>query len=413
MARYLSPFIASAILAGLLNVQVVCIPAFSPLAPSVLGSGAAWAGDALTEAIMLYGDKKYGDSEKLLMRHIETNPRSAEAHYYLASCLHYQGKTAEAIKEYQTIINSFPGTQAATYSAQALASIATARTAARPAQESSSRGGNPFEVNSASKDDVIPDQEWIPFSKGVHGHLTVKAFINGKPLEMMFDSGASGTVISLQQWQSFGFPRPSGAPTGKSHGIGGSVDLWNVPVEVQLGKIKKHINLCVVEKLASEPLLGETFFGDFQYNIDNRAGYIHFFAKGHNSSASAIPYNSIDIPFRNFGTNMVITGKVNGRSQDFFFDTGAATVHFSYDHLRQLGIRIPVGSPYTYMRGVGGSSKAYMFNVDTLEVGDLRKTNFAVYASGDSIEFPLLGQSFFGDRKYVVDNDRKLIRFIR
>ena len=380
---------------------------------SAFGAGAAWAGDSFTQAIVLYGDKKYGDSEKLLLHHIETNPRSAEAHYYLASCLHHQGKTAEAIKEYQTIVNCFPGTQAATYSSQALAAIAVAAASAKSPPAAAAPGSNPFEANPASKDDVIPDEDWIPFSKDVGGNLRVKASINGRPIEMTFDSGASTTVLGLKHWQALGFARPAGAPTGKARGIGGSVDQWTERVELQLGKIKKHMDVNVADKLASEPLLGETFFGDLQYNIDNRAGYIHFFGKGNNSTASAIPYNSIDIPFRNVGNNMVISGKVNGRAQDFFFDTGANGIHFGMTHIKQLGLRIPYDAMIGYSTGIGGRSRNYIFNVDTIEVGDLRKTNMRVSVSYDQLPFPLLGQSFFGDRKYVVDNDRKLIRFVR
>ncbi len=241
----------------------------------------------------------------------------------------------------------------------------------------------------------------------------VKASINGHPIEMTFDTGASTTVVGLKHWMAMGFPRPSGAATGRSYGIGGGVDQWTEEVEITVGKITKHMPINIAEKLASDPLLGETFFGDFQYNIDNRAGYIHFFKKGHNSAASAIPYNSIDIPFHNAGNNMVVRGKVNGRDQDFFFDTGANGCHFSTMHLAALGIRIPSDAQMGYSIGVAGRSLTWMFPVDTIEVGDLKKTNFRISVSQDMVPYPLLGQSFFGDRKYVIDNDRKLIRFIR
>src|SRR5208283_4812966 len=135
-----------------------------------------------------------------------------------------------------------------------------------------------------------------------------------------------------------------------------------------------------------------TFFGDFQYNIDNSAGYIHFFRKGHNSSASAIPYNSIDIPFRNEGNNMVISGKVNGIPQEFFFDTGANSCHFSMMHLFSLGLHIPQDAMVGASLGVAGSSRIFSFPVDSIEVGDLKKTNFRITVSGDMIPYPLLGQ---------------------
>jgi predicted aspartyl protease len=383
---------------------------------AVVSSGLAWSADAFTQAVMLYGDKKYDQSEKLLLQHLAVNPRSADAHYYLASCYHYEGKLAEAKKEYQLILSAFPGTQAATYAAQGLGTISLAAptAAAGSAAQTQRSGANPFEANPPStKDDVIPDQEWIPYTKYTYGNIRVRASINGRPLEMTFDTGASTTVIGLKHWLAMGFPRPSGKPDGRSYGVGGGIDMWSQEVEVSLGKIKKHMLVNIAEKLASEPLLGETFFGDFQYNIDNSAGYIHFFRKGHTSSASAIPYNSIDIPFRNEGNNMVISGKINGHNQEFFFDTGASSCHFSMYNLINLGIRIPPDAMVGASMGVGGLSRTFLFPVDSIEVGDLKKTNFRITVSSDMLPYPLLGQTFFGDRRYVIDNDRKLIRFNR
>jgi hypothetical protein len=63
--------------------------------------------------------------------------------------------------------------------------------------------------------------------------------------------------------------------------------------------------------------------------------------------------------------------------------------------------------------GVGGAMMVYSFPVRTLEVGDLRKSNFEISVSSLPQSVPLIGQAFFGDRKYVIDNEKMLIRFTR
>ncbi len=129
--------------------------------------------------------------------------------------------------------------------------------------------------------------------------------------------------------------------------------------------------------------------------MDSSAGYIHFFKKGHAIGANAIPYNSIDIPFRHAGANMLITARVNGIAIDCIFDTGASCVLFGTNHLSFLGLSIPSDAKVGMSSGVGGSTPCYAFPVNTLEVGDLKKNNFEITVSGMPQSVPLIGQSLF------------------
>src|SRR5262249_34147634 len=148
--------------------------------------------------------------------------------------------------------------------------------------------------------------------------------------------------------------------------------------EICLGKIKKHMEIHILDTPDIPGLLGESFFGDMEYNMDSRAGYIHIFKKGAGARANAVPYNSIDIPFRKYGQNMLITAKINGIPIDCLFDTGAGVTLIGVNHLGQLGLTIPSDAKMAISSGVGGSTSAYMFNVNSLEVGDLRKSNFEI-----------------------------------
>jgi len=367
--------------------------------------GAVLAEDSYAMAVSLYGAKRYAESEKLLSKHVASNPGNADAHYYLASCYHYQHKFEEAKKEYEYIVKNFAGTQAATYAEQALTSFKPASTASTKASAAAGEEG--------SSSDFIPDEERIPYSRGPGGHFYVKAAINGHMQEMMLDTGAMVTCLNSTQWRQLGLPLPHRAYDSAIQGVGGQVGTWIEDADITLGKIKRRIKVHVADSPTAPPLLGESFFGDLEFNMDSRAGYIHFFKKGHSASANAIPYNSIDIPFHRVGTNMVVEAKINGNSIECFFDTGAFGVLLGMNHIMQLGIHFPAETRVGSSGGVGGSMTTYFFPVDTIEVGGLKKTNFNIAVSKTPQMMPLLGQSFFGDRKYVIDNDKMLIRFAR
>jgi predicted aspartyl protease len=64
--------------------------------------------------------------------------------------------------------------------------------------------------------------------------------------------------------------------------------------------------------------------------------------------------------------------------------------------------------------GVGGSAPAYAFNVRSMKLGSIEKNNIpiTVMTTGGP-PLPLLGQPFLRDRRFVIDNDKKVIRFSR
>lgn len=110
---------------------------------------------------------------------------------------------------------------------------------------------------------------------------------------------------------------------------------------------------------------------------------------------------------------MVVTAKINGMPIDCYFDTGAFGVLFGMNQIVQLGIHFPPGTRVGKSGGVVGTMTTYFFPIDSIEVGDIKKTNFDIAVSATAQSMPLLGQSFFGDRKYVIDNEKMLIRFAR
>jgi hypothetical protein len=63
--------------------------------------------------------------------------------------------------------------------------------------------------------------------------------------------------------------------------------------------------------------------------------------------------------------------------------------------------------------GVGGAVNVYVSPVNSVKVGDLKQKNCEIQVSRVPQSAPLVGQSFWGDHRYVIDSEKMLIRFAR
>jgi clan AA aspartic protease (TIGR02281 family) len=167
----------------------------------------------------------------------------------------------------------------------------------------------------------------------------------------------------------------------------------------------------VQENMPTLPLLGQTFFRDFQYTIDNAGKSILFVKNGSSAATVANEHNSV--PFRNEGREVIVSADINGRSIPMYFDTGAEYCTFSFEHLKQLGISVPDDARQTISVGIAGNSKSFMFTVPRIRLGPIEKQDVPIMATGDHLPHPLLGQTFFGDLRYEFDNQDHLLMIRR
>ena len=118
----------------------------------------------------------------------------------------------------------------------------------------------------------------VPFKRNSSGHIVVDAAINGKPLKMIFDTGAESTCVTTSDWQKMGFSIPSDAKETISRGVLGDSKTYVFPVErVQCGPIvQDNFIINVIESDKSIPLLGMSFYGKFKYAIDTNRNMIVF-----------------------------------------------------------------------------------------------------------------------------------------
>jgi predicted aspartyl protease len=160
----------------------------------------------------------------------------------------------------------------------------------------------------------------------------------------------------------------------------------------------------------SQPLLlGQPFLRGMHYQIDNSANYLHF-TRDQKDLQKQMSYDSVEVPFQMQNGNLMVSAKVNGNPVELNFDTGAPHNVFTLSQMERFSIE-----PYAQqlIGGVGGSAVVgYRARVDSMELGPIKKTNVECLIS-PAIGHGLVGQEFFGHMRYVIDNEKHVIRFAR
>jgi predicted aspartyl protease len=368
------------------------------------------------------------------------NPYDADNIYYQALTMQQLHNNKEAVRLYASLVSNFSYSNAGKLAAGALNRLdpeyyaqltkkGNSSSSSRPSQVTSvtgrarsttgSGGGEGLSADWAS----LPSEARIPFTRE-GGLLVIDASINNRNMKMFFDTGAEGCTFGKNQLREANIPEPKGRSTGLSVGVGssGSVETWSMPVTLKVGTIeRRNFDISVQADMGVRPLLGQSFFKDFEYTIDKtspEAGTIHFVKKTGSSSAvrtaSSSEKDPYAVPFQRSGRNLIVQVEVEGRPMTMFFDTGASNVAFSADQLKKAHIPIPEDAQTAMSAGIGGQTTSQIFPVKRMKMGPIEKTNFPVSCVGEAnMPYPLLGQSFFGDWQYTIDNAASVIRFVR
>lgn len=132
-------------------------------------------------------------------------------------------------------------------------------------------------VGGSSHYDPAHDPYAVPFKKEGN-ELLVLVEINGRPIWMYFDTGASGVAIPKTALSQLSLSVPPDARQSMHHGVSGEVRGVDFAVQrIKLGPIEKtNFNVSVIDQALPHPLLGQTFFGDWQYQIDADHRVIRF-----------------------------------------------------------------------------------------------------------------------------------------
>jgi clan AA aspartic protease (TIGR02281 family) len=320
------------------------------------------------------------------------------------------GDYARAKDRYRQILTAFPNTPAAEMATEAIKQL-------DPGLYRRLTGVSPAALPSggehAASDPSLPESARLYFNKQGES-LIVDGEVNNRSIKMVFDTGAETCVFGKNHLQQLGITPPSGPPDGMASGVGsaGVVKTWNMKTTLKVGGItRRNFPVTVQEVLPTDPLLGQTFFSDYTYVIDNGAHSIAFHKRGHSASTTN---NAYAVPFTREGKEMIVNVEVNGKGCPMIFDTGAEGTAFSADQVRKLGISIPDDAETQMSTGIGGTTTGVAFNVERMKLGPIEKRNIKIgVVDASNMPRPLLGQNFYGDWQYTIDNSAKMIHFLR
>ena len=376
--------------------------AFSAMTSFCLCNLAAW-GAAFDDGVKLLGQKNYKAAAVKFEQAVKGNPNDSNACYYRALTYQYLGDRAKAGTYYQQILQKFPYTTAADYARQALTP------AARPSRASRSSGSHEFQSSFGAD----PEQSKIYFTKQGKS-LVVDADVNNRRIPVIFDTGAESCVFGINHLKQLGINPPSGPATGNASGVGSSepVKTWQMNVDLKIGQIKRsNFPITVQAELPTDPLLGQSFFSGFEYTIDDSINTIVLAKKG---SARQSGSDSNSVPFTHDGKELVVTVDVNGKKCDMYFDTGADGITFTREQARSVGLVVPDDAEQGSSMGIGGTTASVTFPVQRMRMGPIEKSDVPVsIIEQGKMPKPLLGQTFYGGWQYTIDNQNKVIRFLR
>jgi clan AA aspartic protease (TIGR02281 family) len=379
------------------------ILAFSAALNMCLLSTAAW-GAAFDEGVKLFGQRNYKAAVLKFEQAVKANPNDSNAFYYRALTYQCLGDRVKASSSYKLILQKFPYSTAAQYAQQALTPPS------RPSRASKTSGSRDFQ----SSFNADPEQTKIYYTKQGRSFI-VDAEINNRKLPVCFDTGASNCVFGMNHLRQLGITPPSGPPTTEGVGVGSAqpIKMWQMNVDLKVGQIKRpNFPISVQENLTTDPLLGQSFFSDFEYTIDDSINTIVLSKRGSGRPSSGSDTNTV--PFVQEGKELVVTVDVNGKKCDMYFDTGADSVSFSREQARSLGLVIPEDAEQSTSTGIGGTTTSVGFTVQRMRMGPIDKRDVEVsVVENAKMPKPLLGQTFYGGWQYTIDNQNKVIRFLR
>ena len=101
--------------------------------------------------------------------------------------------------------------------------------------------------------------------------------VDGKQCsKVLIDTGASMTIISLDQASSMGLDIPDNAPVMMAGGVGGMIPFRRVGLDIRLGPIFKQDFPVMIGGNAG-CAIGQDFMAGWRFTVDRDARMVKFF----------------------------------------------------------------------------------------------------------------------------------------
>jgi predicted aspartyl protease len=393
--------------------------------------------DKRSQAIALYNAKDYRGAAQLLDNLWTVNNRDPYAAYYAALAHQQLGNSAQSLFYYKQVFTLAPTSQVGGYAKSILlkldpsfAASNARQTAANASIPSTEEGLAKAIIALPSNDEVpaldqtLPTECRIPFKNSTQG-IFLDCFFNGRPIAMKFDSGAPNIVVGKNQLQTLGISAPTGKSDGFTPATASSepVAYWMIRATIKVGQIEQRdIPVMVMEIDHSDPLLGQTFFKNFDCTIDNGGGQIKLRQKGMAAKESAGDA-AVGVPFtyKEDGNRLLVNVEVEGKPTLMIFDPTNTATNLSFVTAAQAeraGIKIPADARTIQRYLPAGLSVTKNFNLQRMRLGPIDRADVPVSVSlytnePIGVDAPLLGQPFWQGYEYTIDTKKKLIYFVR
>lgn len=383
--------------------------------------------------LKMFQARQYKTAAQYFDVRLKSNPNDSYAQYYRGLCYRVSGSLDQAKGLYQSVISSGSDANIKALAQKQMSIIEKAQSAAGlPATASAGTPsrmpapgaghGSPSSADDDDDDDgpdraiptVVPKnaKAYFTLTPG-HDDMNVDGAVNKRRLTFCFDTGAAVTMMGKNHLRECGIHPPTTPATGKIGGVGGTIDSWTMKLDITVGGITKRLPVRISEEWNHAPLLGQDFFSDIDYEIDNVGHCIHF-----SKSPDFVKDDAYTIPFQRIGKHLYVQVEgEKGKKTQMIVDTGAEGILLSPSNVRELGIDTAGGEPETHM-GVGGTSQSIGLVVDMLRLGPIVVRHVKVSADtgnkgmvGREGSAGLLGQAFFGGWRFKVDNKNQRLRF--
>jgi Aspartyl protease len=172
----------------------------------------AFASD-FEKGIEAFKRKEYESAAGFFEKSSSSHQDNGNSLYYEGLCEHYLGKSGRAKSLYQMVLSQFPTSPAAKQSAEGLKLLSPMSSgSSRRTTNAGTASNSPASAATGKSSDIIPDEDKVPFVRSRQGDMIVNAAINGKPIDVVFDTGADGVSMSKSQLIQIGLTPPSGTP---------------------------------------------------------------------------------------------------------------------------------------------------------------------------------------------------------
>lgn len=385
-------------------------------------SPGALANNVYNKAVAQYNKGQFSKALVLFQESQEDGIQAANSAYYSALCYHQLKRLDMAKTAYLKVIKQFPKSRAARQAFLALSRI-------DPSIVKQGQSSYRKEKNSAYNS--LPDKVVVHYRnlRG-SGHIILPVRINGVRANMMFDTGASLTLCKQSFLDKLGVDIRNTQKSIRMRGVGGEVETRIGLANITLGKMTRAIPLMIEQDQATSrhnknsfdslPLLGQNYFKDFAYEIDDSTKTITFLKQEKRlvsnlepeKNRKSVVLSDNEVPFYREGNHIIVKPKVNGRECEMILDTGAGTVAFADRHLALCGLNRPTRARSNKSRGVGGSREGYSFYVKSMSLGPIKRKNVrCALIINSRFSKPLLGQTFLQGLKYTINPSRNVIIF--